>query len=177
MTFKNLIYSLLIFIAVSNFFIFSIEDPKVETTEISLNKITINDNSPISLKMYDAIIKYADMYNIPRRFAFGIAYQETRYGGPFHWKYNHKQKSHVGAIGPMQIMPATAKLIWKERKFTNDELMSDINFNVESSMKLMRILHNKHKDWKIVFGCYNTGKVLVNQYAINVFNHKINWHI
>ena len=43
-----------------------------------------------------------------KRYAYGIAYAETRYKGPFHWNYNPAQTSCVGAEGPMQIMLSTA---------------------------------------------------------------------
>lgn len=135
----------------------------------------INKNSPSCLKMYESIIKYAELYDIPKKFAFGIAYAETRYNGPFDVKYKHTQKSFAGAIGPMQIMPATAKMVWKGKKISKKELMNNIDLNVHTSMKLLRILHDKYKDWKIVFGCYNTGRPLVNKYAMRVYNHKPSW--
>ena len=61
-------------------------------------------------------------------------------------------------------------MMWKDKEFTKEELKNDIEFNVETSMKLLRHLHDKYGDWKIVFGCYNTGKSIVNQYAIDVYN-------
>jgi soluble lytic murein transglycosylase-like protein len=127
--------------------------------------------------MYDAIIKYSDKYKIPRKYAFGIAYEETSYQGPFHWKYRHAQTSFAGAVGPMQIMPSTGRFIWKDSSFTNRFLMTNIDFNVHTSMKLLRKLHDRYRDWKIVFGCYNTGRPVINDYAIHVFNHKPNWSI
>lgn len=135
----------------------------------------INENSPPCIRMYDAIIKYSNMYEIPKPYAFGIAYKETRYNGPFDWRYRHTQTSCVGAIGPMQIMPSTADLMWKSFKVSRIQLMNDIDFNVHTSMKLLRKLHDKYKDWKVVFGCYNTGKPMINQYAIDVYNHKPDW--
>lgn len=134
-------------------------------------------NYPASMKMYDAIMKYSDMYDIPKKYAFGIAFMETTYQGPYDTKYNHKRKSRAGAVGPMQIMPATAKMMWKGRKFTKNELMTDIDFNVETSMKLLRHLHNRYGNWKKVFGCYNTGRPIINKYALKVYNHKIDWNI
>jgi soluble lytic murein transglycosylase-like protein len=135
----------------------------------------INQSSPPCLQMYDAIIKYAEKYNIPKRYAFGIAWCETRYGGPFDWKYDHKKISSAGAIGPMQIMPSTAKSHWKDSSFTEKQLKDNIDFNVHTSMKVLRKLYDKFGDWKLVFGCYNTGRPMVNDYAIRVYNHKVNW--
>jgi len=120
--------------------------------------------------MYESIERYSEKYRIPKRFAYGIAYKETGYGGPFDWDYDHRRTSPVGALGPMQIMPGTAKMMWKGEKISGNKLKNDIDFNVQTSMKLLRHLYDKYKDWKIVFGCYNTGHPLVNQYAIDVYN-------
>jgi len=64
-------------------------------------------------------------------------------------------------------------MMWPEEEFDRDRLKNDIEFNVNTSMKLLRHLHDKYRDWKVVFGAYNTGKPLVNGYAMNVFNHKL----
>jgi hypothetical protein len=76
----------------------------------------------------------------------------------------------------MQIMPSTADLVWKSQ-ISKSVLMNNIEFNVHTSMKLLRKLHDRYEDWKIVFGCYNTGRPMVNQYAIDVYNHKPNWKL
>jgi len=130
---------------------------------------SIYEGQPIAVRMFSSIEKYAAKYDIPLRYALGIAYTETRYEGPFHWRYNPKQKSSAGALGPMQIMPSTANMIWG-RSISRDELISNIDLNVETSMKLLRKLYDKYGNWKIVFGCYNTGRPCVNGYAEKVFN-------
>jgi soluble lytic murein transglycosylase-like protein len=126
--------------------------------------------------MYFNIEKYAEKYRIPKRFAYGIAYAETRYEGPFHWKYRSAQTSHAGAVGPMQIMPTTADMMWPKTKVSRDRLKTDIAFNVETSMKLLRRLHDRYGDWKIVFGCYNTGRPMINGYSEMVYNHQPKWN-
>jgi soluble lytic murein transglycosylase-like protein len=123
--------------------------------------------------MYYNIEKYSEKYRIPKNYAYGIAFKETRYVGPFQWSYVHSQESFAGAVGPMQVMPATAKLMWK-KVVPRKELRDDISLNVETSMMLLRVLYDKYKDWKIVFGAYNTGRPMVNQYAIDVYNYKLN---
>jgi soluble lytic murein transglycosylase-like protein len=60
-------------------------------------------------------------------------------------------------------------MIWG-RSVPREDLISDIDLNVETSMKLLRKLHDKYGNWKIVFGCYNTGTPCVNGYAEKVFN-------
>lgn len=131
-------------------------------------------NSAPSIQMYFYIKKYATEFDIPEAYAFSLAYQETRYGGPLDLDYNHKQTSFAGALGPMQIMPATAKLIYGE-SVPKTKLMSDINLNVMISMKLLRRLYDKYDNWGLVFGAYNTGRPMINGYARNILNKQFVW--
>lgn len=148
------------------------DEAQEQSINVPLSKVDIY--APPCLQMYNCIEKYATKYKIPKNYAYGIAYKETRYLGPFHWEYNQKQGSNAGALGAMQIMPSTASMMWKDTdtKVTNQRILNDIEFNVETSMKLCRKLYDKYHDWEIVFGCYNTGQVLVNQYARDVVAFK-----
>lgn len=176
MNYRNLFGAFAIFFLIVYFGFYShSKKAKIESQRICLPMDKINSSAPPCLQMYDAIIKYSAQYNIPRKYAFGIAWCETRYGGPFDWEYDHRKISSAGAIGPMQIMPSTGRNNWKDSTFTNEKLKNDIDFNVHTSMKVLRKLHDKYGDWKIVFGCYNTGRPMINDYALRVYNHKINW--
>lgn len=131
-------------------------------------------SDPPCVQMYFYIEKYAEEFDIPKNYAYGIAHSETGYNGPFDWDYDHKQTSHVGALGPMQIMPNTAKWI-NGKAPSKSKLKTDIEYNVKTSMKLLRKLKDQYGDWKIVFGCYNTGRPLINNYALNVYKYQPNW--
>ena len=164
-------------IAVSIFGIMFFKVPVAIATqeaETSSYNFAINSSSPPSIELFQAIEKHAETYSIPRRYAYGIAYSETRYEGPFDWTYKPDLTSSAGAVGPMQVMYSTAKGLFPEKTFNVEHLRTDIDFNVECSMKLLRKLHDKYGDWKIVFGCYNTGRPIVNGYAEKVFNYKNN---
>jgi soluble lytic murein transglycosylase-like protein len=119
---------------------------------------------PTSMVMYENLEKYSDEYEIPKHIIYNIAYLETRYGGPFDWKYNPAKTSCVGAVGPMQVMPSTANLIRKEDVSVN-KLKTNVEFNIETSVKLLKRLYQKYGNWEIVCGCYNTGRPIVNGYA------------
>lgn len=136
---------------------------------INISK-NVQDTDPPCLRMYHFIELYADSFQIPRHYAYGIAYAETGYKGPLHWKYNHQQTSSAGAVGPMQIMPSTAKWINKEKVSVN-RLRTDIEYNVMTSMKLLRYLYDKNQDWQLAFGEYNTGRPCVNKYAKKVYSY------
>jgi len=109
----------------------------------------VTPTDPPCIQMYHYIEYYADSFNIPKRYAYGVAKVETGYNGPFHWRYNPAQTSCANALGP--------------------------KYNVRTSMKMLRRLYKKYKNWGIVFGYYNTGYPQINGYAIKVLNHKIKW--
>lgn len=143
----------------------------MKKTERELKEVKVIDSkSPPCLQMFYFIEKYAEEYDVPKKYAYGIAWKETRYQGPFDWSYQHGQESFAGAVGPMQVMPSTARFIWKKDIKKND-LKNDIELNVKTSMKILRHLHNTYSNWKIAFGAYNTGRPIVNQYAIDVYNY------
>ena len=128
--------------------------------------------SPPCVKMYYAIEYYSEKYGVPKKYAYGLAYEETRYRGPFDWKYDPEQISSFNARGPMQIVMETAKMMWPGRVITEHELLTDVDFNVETSMRCIKHLHEVYGDWKLAFGAYNTGSPVVNQYALNVYLYK-----
>lgn len=137
---------------------------------------SIDQSAPVSLQMYNYIKAYADTFDIPLKYAFGIANTETGYKGPFHWKYNHAQTSSAGAVGPMQVMVSTARWINKDN-VSKERLKTDIKYNVYTSMKLLRRLFDKNRDWKTVFGEYNTGRPCINGYSHKVYNYQPDWNI
>ncbi len=152
---------------------------KVETVkEIELDKLGSSDlNYPTPLKMYELIEHYAEVYDIPKHIAFNVAYLETKYKGPFDWKYKPNLSSSAGAVGPMQIMPKTANYIHSQ-KISKDNLKNNIELNIKTSMKLLNHLHKQYPNWKIVCGYYNTGRPIVNSYAnfcVNNTNYQKNW--
>ena len=129
-----------------------------------------NVNKPVKIvktnaeRMYDAITLYADSFNVPLNIAFNVARIETGYLGPNHVKYNHKQKSCAGALGPMQIMPQYASY-FAGFPVGKKELRDSIELNVYISMKVLNQHFEKYRDWAKVLGAYNTGKPVINKYA------------
>jgi len=135
-----------------------------KTFEIKPDVEDISKVNQSSLKMFECLEKFSEMYNIPKSIFFNIAYLESRYRGPSDEKYKPNLTSRCGALGPMQIMPSTANYICKE-KVSKQKLKNDIELNVEISAKVLRHLHDKYNDWALVCGYYNTGRPKVNKYA------------
>lgn len=128
-------------------------------------------HAPPCIQMYDYLKKYSEEYGVPFRIAIGVAYKETRYTGPFHWRYNPKLASSAQAYGAMQIQVPTANFIWDgEKKITSKKLLNDLELNVETSMKLLSYLRKRYGSWELALGCYNTGRPIVNSYATDIMN-------
>jgi len=147
------------------------DQAQIETVE------SYKSSQPTPIEMYQLIEKYADDYQIPRHIAYNIAYKETRYKGPFDWKYNPSLESFAGAVGPMQVMVATARGI-NRREISRNELKNDLEINIKTSMKLMRRLHDKYRDWGVACGAYNTGQPIINDYArfcVSNKDYQKNW--
>lgn len=127
-------------------------------------------------RMYNAIMLYSDMYQIPKHVAFNIAYLETTYRGPQDSIYNPSRVSNKGAMGPMQIMYKYASH-FAEREVTKAELRDSIEFNVQLSMKILAKNYKKHKSWIKAAGAYNTGRPIINHYAKEAIkrDYERNW--
>ena len=64
---------------------------------------------------------------------------------------------------------------WQRNSWGLHNYKTDLKYNIRTSMGYLRRLHNRYKSWPIVFGYYNTGYPRVNDYALRVVNHKLNW--
>ena len=130
------------------------------------------ENVPKSIVMYESIEKYSEMYNVPKYIAYNIAFKETRYRGPFHFNYNPEQNGG-GALGPMQITLGTANSkVFTDSSITQNDLLTNIELNIELSMKILKRSYDIHKSWKIACGKYNTGQAIINDYAIYCSTNK-----
>lgn len=127
-------------------------------------------------RLYNAIVFYADSFDIPLNVAFNIAYLETTYRGPNDSLYDHRKTSRCGALGPMQIMPQYAS---HHAGFTvtKQELRDSIELNVFISMKIMAANYKKTKSWTKAAGKYHTGKACIDTYAKKAVlpNHECRW--
>ena len=153
---------------------FTVTEPEKQTIQKTRIPDSIDQGAPPCLQMYNYIKAYADTFDIPLNYAFGIAKAETGYDGPFHWEYNPAQTSPTGAEGPMQILLSTARYLNSDN-ISRTQLRTNLKYNIRTSMGYLRRLYNRYKSWPIVFGYYNTGYPRVNDYALRVVNHKLNW--
>jgi len=151
---------------------FSLKIQKEDTSPVE-NNLEIGWRSP-SIRMLFAIKKYASDYNIPEDIAFAFAWHETRYEGPNHIGYNHKLISSAGALGPMQITPIAGRNFCPG-EYSDSLMLNDIEYNVATSMKLIRYLKDRFGTWERAAGAYNTGQPVSNEYARGVAKGYYRW--
>lgn len=129
----------------------------------------VSEDMPPSMQLYHYIKKYSKEYNVPLNIAFGVAHHETGYKGPFDWRYNPRLTSVANAYGAMQIQVPTANS-FSDEKVTRNDLLNNLELNVNLSMRILSYLKKKHGNWKLALGAYNTGRPVINQYALNISN-------
>jgi len=117
-------------------------------------------------RMHNAIMAYADSFDVPLHIAFNVATIETGYRGPKDSTYIHNKVSPAGAVGPMQIMPKYASW-FAGFPVKRQELKDSIELNVWLSMKILNYQYNRFGTWEQALGAYNTGRPIINKYARN----------
>ncbi|MBQ9295590.1 MAG: transglycosylase SLT domain-containing protein [Paludibacteraceae bacterium] len=93
-----------------------------------------------------------------------------RYQLPYELKYvpiiesalNPMARSHAGAAGLWQFMPATGKLFGLEINSLVDERMDPIK-STEAACRFLSSMYNIYKDWNLVIAAYNCGGGNVNK--------------
>jgi soluble lytic murein transglycosylase-like protein len=129
--------------------------------------------APPCIQLYALLEKYSDQYEVPFDIAIGVAREETGYKGPFHWSYDPKQVSYANAYGAMQVQVPTANDNWSDQ-VTSKMLLNDLELNVHIAMKLLARLKKRYGNWKVALGAYNSGRPIVNDYAVRIASGQSN---
>ncbi len=93
-----------------------------------------------------------------------------RYNLPYELKYvpiiesalNPQARSHAGAAGLWQFMPATGKLFGLEINSLVDERMDPIR-STEAACRFLSSMYSIYHDWNLVIAAYNCGSGNVNK--------------
>lgn len=75
---------------------------------------------------------------------------------------NPQARSHMGAVGLWQFMPATGKKYGLEINSLIDERMDPIR-STEAACRFLKALYNIFEDWNLVIAAYNCGPGNVNK--------------
>lgn len=151
----------------------TLQEEKEKEIAMKLGKVAQDVDSPPCVRLYYLLEKYSEEYGVPFEIAIGVAREETGYLGPFHWSYDPKRISSASAYGAMQIQVPTANDQWDDH-VTSKMLLNDLELNVHISMKLLAKLKSKFGSWQEALGAYNTGRPIVNDYALRIASGRSN---
>ena len=127
------------------------------------NKWARNSLSPEEIKKFQVVVdlfkKYSDRYDFDFLMTAALAYQESR--------LDHNQRSHVGAVGIMQLLPTTAA-----DKNVGIPDIKELEKNIHAGHKYLRFLQDRYFNdpqidtlnrYLFSFAAYNAGPAKVNR--------------
>lgn len=127
------------------------------------NKWARNSLSPEEIKKFQVVVDlfktYSDRYDFDYLMTAALAYQESR--------LDHNQRSHVGAVGIMQLLPTTAA-----DKNVGIPDIKELEKNIHAGHKYLRFLQDRYFNdpqidtlnrYLFSFAAYNAGPAKVNR--------------
>ena len=139
--------------------------------------LEVMDKAPLNKHVKQFVKTYIqengkNLYNIKQRSASPFIIIDsvlTRYGLPEQLKYlavveselKTKAVSKVGAVGPWQLMPSTARILGLKVNAHQDERKNYYK-STKAAARYLKDLHNVYGDWLLVFAAYNGGEATVN---------------
>ncbi len=101
--------------------------------------------------------------------------KELKYLAVIESALNHNAVSHAGAVGPWQLMAATARMMGLTVNRKNDE-RKDWNKSTDAATKYLDLLYSQLNDWLLVIAAYNCGPTPV-QRALQITGKHSFWDI
>ncbi|HEY2350669.1 MAG TPA: lytic transglycosylase domain-containing protein [Puia sp.] len=139
--------------------------------------IEIMDKAPLNKHVKQFVKTYIqenrqNLYNIKQRSSSPFIIIDSvlmRYGLPEQLKYlavieselKTKAVSKVGAVGPWQLMPSTARILGLKVNAHHDERKNYYK-STKAAARYLTDLHKVYGDWLLVFAAYNGGEATVN---------------
>ena len=101
--------------------------------------------------------------------------KELKYLAVIESALNHNAVSHAGAVGPWQLMSATAKMMGLTVNRKNDE-RRDWEKSTDAATKYLDFLYSQLNDWLLVIAAYNCGPTPVQRALAKTGSHNF-WDI
>ncbi len=101
---------------------------------------------------------YAEQYGVPETVIFAVIRTES--------SFDSGAVSSAGAVGLMQMMPATFEWLTDEMLFDHlDEgMLYDPETNIKYGTYLLSRLYDRYGDWELAFAAYNGGQGNVDEW-------------
>lgn len=99
------------------------------------------------IKYQSFVEKYSVEYSIPQELIYAVIYSESH--------FDKDAVSRAGAVGLMQIMPAT--FVWLMGEDTSEEDIFDPESNIKCGVMYLSFLYKYFGNWDTAIAGYNAG--------------------
>ncbi len=132
-------------------------DPEVERVEALLSR-HLTGLAPFELRRTaEVVIAEAKRNRMDPALVLAVMHTESGY-------YNFARSS-VGALGLMQIMPATGQMLVREAglTWTGPEMLFDPELNIRLGTRYLAWLHARYGSWDRALAAYNWGPAAIDR--------------
>jgi membrane-bound lytic murein transglycosylase D len=133
---------------------------------MEVNNRTLSSVQSNSEKPFSVIDNILEQKKMPK---------ELKYLAVIESALNHNAVSHAGAVGPWQMMEATAKMMGLAVTRKNDE-RKDWAKSTAAATKYLDLLYSQLNDWLLVIAAYNSGPTPVQKAIDKTGSHNF-WDI
>ncbi len=119
-----------------------------------------NEGKEYPLLYSEFVEKYSNMYGVPREIIYAIIKTES--------DFNPNAVSSIGAIGLMQLMPATFEWVCdKEDIEYSAENIKDPEINIRCGVYYLAYCYSEFEIWETAYAAYNAGCNRVKQWVLD----------
>ncbi len=119
-----------------------------------------NEVAEYPLLYSEYVDKYADMYNVPKEIVFAVIKTES--------DFNPNAVSSIGAIGLMQLIPATFEWVCEKEDIEyTAENIRDPEINIRCGIYYLSYCYSQFEIWETSYAAYNAGCNRVKKWLLD----------